>query len=247
MTGMTARKKVETRMSYSGRLRDHPVTLLCQPCASHTTEPEPPHPFVENTSATVRRALQKQVFDQASETQLTDLMLLTAARIETIQSNKYKSTATDYFLERDDRLFLATSRHRHVFCYEPTGHAPTQSSSIFTSARPILPTTAPMRSPSWTRPAAPAGDTGPTAPEKSTSRSSNWSAPDYQRIWSMRRLRQTTCSHRSRRITGLKLAQVSGPSGSRKALTTPCTKFQWSDTPPSPHRSDSASRASVTS
>ena len=51
-----------------------------------------------------------------------DSILLTAVRIATFQANRSLTNATGFFFERDDRLFLVTSRH--VMIDQPSGHHP---------------------------------------------------------------------------------------------------------------------------
>jgi S1-C subfamily serine protease len=63
-----------------------------------------------------------KTLDQLKEAAMTDPVLLTVTRIETIRSKQHLTVATGFFFARDDRLFLATSRH--VFWDEPSGHAP---------------------------------------------------------------------------------------------------------------------------
>jgi Trypsin-like peptidase domain len=49
-------------------------------------------------------------------------LLLTTTAIRTFARNDYLTNASGFFFERDDRLFLVTSRH--VFIDEPSGHRP---------------------------------------------------------------------------------------------------------------------------
>lgn len=53
---------------------------------------------------------------------MTDSLLLTAARICTFQQQMLLTNASSFFFERDDRLFLVTSRH--VLCDETSNHFP---------------------------------------------------------------------------------------------------------------------------
>ena len=49
-------------------------------------------------------------------------LLLTTTRVSTYEHNRALTGATGFFFERDDRLFLVTSRH--VVFDEPTKHFP---------------------------------------------------------------------------------------------------------------------------
>jgi S1-C subfamily serine protease len=49
-------------------------------------------------------------------------LLLTAARVVTFNGQRLLTNASGFFFEREDRLFLVTSRH--VMIDEPTGHFP---------------------------------------------------------------------------------------------------------------------------
>ncbi|APW40691.1 trypsin [Rhodoferax koreense] len=53
---------------------------------------------------------------------MTESVLLTTARVSTFEGAKLLTGATGFFFERDDRLFLVTSRH--VFIDTPTKHFP---------------------------------------------------------------------------------------------------------------------------
>ncbi|MDB5895224.1 MAG: trypsin [Rhodoferax sp.] len=53
---------------------------------------------------------------------MTESVLLTTARVSTFEGDKLLTGATGFFFERDDRLFLVTSRH--VFIDAPTKHFP---------------------------------------------------------------------------------------------------------------------------
>jgi hypothetical protein len=53
---------------------------------------------------------------------MTEAVLLTTARVSTFDGDKLLTGATGFFFERDDRLFLVTSRH--VFIDTPTKHFP---------------------------------------------------------------------------------------------------------------------------
>jgi hypothetical protein len=53
---------------------------------------------------------------------MTESVLLTTARVSTYEGDKLLTGATGFFFERDDRLFLVTSRH--VFIDTPTKHFP---------------------------------------------------------------------------------------------------------------------------
>ena len=53
---------------------------------------------------------------------MTEPLLLTTARISTFLGTRSLTGATGFFFERDDRLFLVTSRH--VLIDEPTQHLP---------------------------------------------------------------------------------------------------------------------------
>lgn len=53
---------------------------------------------------------------------MTESVLLTTARVSTFEGDKLLTGATGFFFERDDRLFLVTSRH--VFIDTPTKHFP---------------------------------------------------------------------------------------------------------------------------
>jgi hypothetical protein len=53
---------------------------------------------------------------------LIDPLLLTAARIVTFEQQRPLTNASGFFFERDERLFLVTSRH--VLVDEPTAHYP---------------------------------------------------------------------------------------------------------------------------
>jgi hypothetical protein len=53
---------------------------------------------------------------------MIESLLLTAARILTFQQQRTLTNASGFFFERDDRLFLVTSRH--VVVDEPSGHFP---------------------------------------------------------------------------------------------------------------------------
>lgn len=53
---------------------------------------------------------------------MIDPMLLTAARVLTFEQQRGLTNASGFFFERDERLFLVTSRH--VLVDEPTGHYP---------------------------------------------------------------------------------------------------------------------------
>jgi hypothetical protein len=55
-------------------------------------------------------------------TPMIDPLLHTAARILTFEQQRPLSNASGFFFERDERLFLVTSRH--VLVNEPTGHFP---------------------------------------------------------------------------------------------------------------------------
>ena len=56
------------------------------------------------------------------QTQMTDPLLHTAARIHTFEQQRPLTNASGFFFERDERLFLVTSRH--VLIDEPTEHYP---------------------------------------------------------------------------------------------------------------------------
>src|SRR3954447_12915342 len=49
-------------------------------------------------------------------------LLLTAARIGTFEHQRALTNASGFFFQRDERLFLVTSRH--VLIDEPSGHHP---------------------------------------------------------------------------------------------------------------------------
>ena len=49
-------------------------------------------------------------------------LLLTAARIDTLAGNQSLTSASGFYFERDERLYLVTSRH--VVMDEPSGHHP---------------------------------------------------------------------------------------------------------------------------
>jgi len=53
---------------------------------------------------------------------MIDSLLLTAARILTFEQQRPLTNSSGFFFERDERLFLVTSRH--VLVDEPTGHFP---------------------------------------------------------------------------------------------------------------------------
>jgi hypothetical protein len=53
---------------------------------------------------------------------MIDALLLTSTKITTIAQDQPLSSASGFFYENDDRLFLVTSRH--VFIDEPSGHYP---------------------------------------------------------------------------------------------------------------------------
>jgi len=53
---------------------------------------------------------------------MTESVLLTTARVSTFEGPKLLTGATGFFFERDDRLFLVTSRH--VFIDTPSKHFP---------------------------------------------------------------------------------------------------------------------------
>lgn len=53
---------------------------------------------------------------------MTESVLLTTARVSTFEGPKLLTGATGFFFERDERLFLVTSRH--VFIDTPTKHFP---------------------------------------------------------------------------------------------------------------------------
>ncbi len=53
---------------------------------------------------------------------MIDTLLLAAARIATFELDRGLTNASGFFFERDDRLFLVTSRH--VLIDEPSGHHP---------------------------------------------------------------------------------------------------------------------------
>jgi len=53
---------------------------------------------------------------------MIESLLLTAARVSTYQQQRLLTNASGFFFERDDRLFLVTSRH--VMIDEPTKHYP---------------------------------------------------------------------------------------------------------------------------
>lgn len=53
---------------------------------------------------------------------MIDSLLLTAVRICTFRQRQLLTNATSFFFERDQRLFLVTSRH--VLCDEPSNHFP---------------------------------------------------------------------------------------------------------------------------
>lgn len=53
---------------------------------------------------------------------MIESLLLTAARISTFIQNQHLTNATGFFYERDERLFLVTSRH--VMIDEPSKHFP---------------------------------------------------------------------------------------------------------------------------
>jgi len=56
------------------------------------------------------------------DTQMIEPLLLTAARVITFAQQRALTNASGFFFERDDRLFLVTSRH--VLIDRPSGHAP---------------------------------------------------------------------------------------------------------------------------
>lgn len=53
---------------------------------------------------------------------MVESLLLTAARVLTFKQQQQLTNASSFFFERDDRLFLVTSRH--VMIDEPTNHFP---------------------------------------------------------------------------------------------------------------------------
>src|SRR6185436_8504540 len=53
---------------------------------------------------------------------MIETILLTAARVHTYQQELRLTNASGFFFERDERLFLVTSRH--VMFDEPSGHLP---------------------------------------------------------------------------------------------------------------------------
>ena len=53
---------------------------------------------------------------------MIEAILLTAPRISTLERRRQLTNASGFFFERDDRLFLVTSRH--VIIDEPSGHFP---------------------------------------------------------------------------------------------------------------------------
>lgn len=53
---------------------------------------------------------------------MIDTILLTAARVLTFEDQRPMTNASGFFFERDDKLFLVTSRH--VMIDEPSGHFP---------------------------------------------------------------------------------------------------------------------------
>lgn len=53
---------------------------------------------------------------------MIEALLLTAARIDTFENTRALTAASGFFFERDDRLYLVTSRH--VVFDEPSGHFP---------------------------------------------------------------------------------------------------------------------------
>lgn len=53
---------------------------------------------------------------------LNETLPLAAARVSTFEGSSFLTEASGFFFERDDRLFLVTSRH--VVVDEPTGHFP---------------------------------------------------------------------------------------------------------------------------
>lgn len=53
---------------------------------------------------------------------MTEPLLLTAARINTFEQRRALTSASGFFFERDDRLYLVTSRH--VLIDEPSKHFP---------------------------------------------------------------------------------------------------------------------------
>ena len=57
-----------------------------------------------------------------AETTMIEAILLSAARVFTFKDDQRLTNASGFFFERDERLFLVTSRH--VFFDDPTGHAP---------------------------------------------------------------------------------------------------------------------------
>jgi hypothetical protein len=56
------------------------------------------------------------------QTRVIDPLLHTAARVLTFEQQRPLTNASGFFFERDERLFLITSRH--VLVDEPTGHYP---------------------------------------------------------------------------------------------------------------------------
>lgn len=56
------------------------------------------------------------------DTKMIETILLTAARVYTYLDDQRLTNASAFFFERDERLFLVTSRH--VVFDEPSGHAP---------------------------------------------------------------------------------------------------------------------------
>jgi S1-C subfamily serine protease len=57
-----------------------------------------------------------------NETPMIESLLLTAVRVSTLEQEQLLTNATGFFFERDERLFLVTSRH--VMIDEPSKHFP---------------------------------------------------------------------------------------------------------------------------
>lgn len=55
---------------------------------------------------------------------MIETLLLTSARLQTFDATRWLTNASAFFFERDERLFVVTSRH--VFRDEVSGHAPTR-------------------------------------------------------------------------------------------------------------------------
>jgi S1-C subfamily serine protease len=53
---------------------------------------------------------------------MIDAVLLTAARVSTFERDRFLTSASGFFFEREGRLYLVTSRH--VMVDEPSGHNP---------------------------------------------------------------------------------------------------------------------------